>query len=869
MKEIQILNNGESLYNIRTKINENFDILADKHLINTGKLTNCILEEPQLVDVTISGGYLTLKQNSTVIIPNGFDSIGNRQFELQVIDNDLTSLAETSSGDRYCFWVPSNAVGKCVTCYSGSVEPTGVREFSLWYDTANNVCKRYANGSWTSGFSLPFALATFNDSFDINHINVYQSVGYVGSHVWVNKSVKCLIPNGLNENGTVKNIVTETTSILVSSVNSDTEIVALNHNGTIDISSGYITDYEIPTTSNTYNLYYDEHLNKMNVNSTGTSWEQTFMTPIAEIEVQNGVITYFNSKHPIRLNQYATPTTYGLIRTASYTDELNCNCEDASITPNNLYNLENYRIANTQYMTNDKVACPYHHDLQLTCIQPGTTSETSLDTHDVSEGDVIEDGTVIWKVETIILSNVLDYNNITNCILEAPSGVFVQNSDGKYMIPKGTRFLSADGKDENGNIKNLDVTLTSDVVISSIATTSVGLHMIYLQSNNKTSWFYGCRGYQTQWFEQDTLPNVTDATWFSTKDKLWRIIQTADGNGQWYIANCVPIALVEFLNGAITKVYKTYPVVEILTNSSRLSNLDAVNYNAPTTIDFNTLFQAPTDGKIFVMSQISVSASVYGRPSYMDCAGFINPTTTETGITVTQEYTQIGTYTFNAPTNGWYNMILVGGGGNGISALNMYAVAANGGGGSGACFAGQVYLTAGDHTITVGGGGGATSIDGLIIAGAGGNASMDNLVSATAGAGGTLTVTGQTQNATIYANGNAGSTAIGSHCPGGASLYNGWGSGGGSNSSPAAGYAFISYQGSTSATSGILVYSNYVYVNWDSDANTVTSSQNTSDWISLERGQTIKFVTTLTSGHISIEDFYCRFYPNKKENEIL
>lgn len=220
--------------------------------------------------------------------------------------------------------------------------------------------------------------------------------------------------------------------------------------------------------------------------------------------------------------------------------------------------------------------------------------------------------------------DTLNNSQITNCVLEAPSGVFIRNSDGYYMVPKGTRFLSADGKDINGNIKNLDVTLTENVVFSGLPSTSSGLIMLFLISLDKITWGIGLRDYKVQWFEQDTLPNVPDATWYNTKDKIWRNIQTQDGTGKWYDCNCIPIALVNLNNGVINKIYWVNSVVELITNKSELANVDAVDLALPTTVSFNTMFQAPCNGKIFVWSRITAAANVNNHPSSRDCVGYLN-----------------------------------------------------------------------------------------------------------------------------------------------------------------------------------------------------------------------------------------------------
>ena len=96
--------------------------------------------------------------------------------------------------------------------------------------------------------------------------------------------------------------------------------------------------------------------------------------------------------------QQATAATYGLLRVASTTDEIDCQCDDAAVTPENLYKLANYRIVSTAYSVGDTVAVPYHADLQLKCTTAGTTSAAALDTANVKAGDTLTDGGVVWLV---------------------------------------------------------------------------------------------------------------------------------------------------------------------------------------------------------------------------------------------------------------------------------------------------------------------------------------------------------------------------------------------------------------------------------------------------------------------------------------
>lgn len=97
--------------------------------------------------------------------------------------------------------------------------------------------------------------------------------------------------------------------------------------------------------------------------------------------------------------QNGSTSTYGLMRTAApAVDDINCSCDDAAITPANLFKLSNYRLASTAYAVGAVVACPYHANFMLKCTKAGTTSATSLDTSGATNGKTYIDGGVTWTV---------------------------------------------------------------------------------------------------------------------------------------------------------------------------------------------------------------------------------------------------------------------------------------------------------------------------------------------------------------------------------------------------------------------------------------------------------------------------------------
>lgn len=154
----------------------------------------------------------------------------------------------------------------------------------------------------------------------------------------------------------------------------------------------------------------------------------------------------------------------------------------------------------------------------------------------------------------------------------------------------------------------------------------------------------------------------------------------------------------------------------------------------------------------------------------------------ETQPSTKKVYNSPGTYNVRVPVSGYYQVVLVGGGGNGQGpSLNYMGLYSYCGGGSGAAFAGEIYLESGYHSVKVGGAGGNSSIGTLIVAGGSTNAGMSNYnMQRSGGYGGVLTVSSsaQIQNVTVQRNGNSGGFSnTGSGQAGGASVYQGYGKG--------------------------------------------------------------------------------------------
>lgn len=206
----------------------------------------------------------------------------------------------------------------------------------------------------------------------------------------------------------------------------------------------------------------------LKLNSQG-SWVPYPYIPVGEVIISGGEITYAHT-YPYNSNglHEASSSTFGLLRTAAVKDEMDCSCNNAVITPSNLYNISNYRIANTEYKVGDTVGCPYHHGMTLRCTTAGTTSQEALDTNrNLNAGETIIDGTVVWTIETTNTSNFLNKQQITNCLLEVPQRIKYELTDGTLTVKAGSVVIVPYGNLDRTFYKCGDVTFDETTSIAS------------------------------------------------------------------------------------------------------------------------------------------------------------------------------------------------------------------------------------------------------------------------------------------------------------------------------------------------------------------------------------------------------------------
>ena len=224
-----ILSDQTDLKNaLDAKANTDMDNLTDtgKNISNwSSNVTNCITNVPQDIKIDFTNGVITLKAGSKVYIPNGFEQDGTTlKFDVETITSDIVFVwddgTSTTIDRAFIFYSqqetnPSLRPGQLLCPYnSNDITAGSSATTNMWYDTTTNKIKVKYNGSYVEcGVSFPICTYTRSSTQITSVDQIFNGIGTLGTTRYVLPGVKGLIGNGLNDDGTYKNL-----SITVSDV---------------------------------------------------------------------------------------------------------------------------------------------------------------------------------------------------------------------------------------------------------------------------------------------------------------------------------------------------------------------------------------------------------------------------------------------------------------------------------------------------------------------------------------------------------------------------------------------------------------------------------------------------------------------------
>ena len=279
--------------------------------------------------------------------------------------------------------------------------------------TANTwVSAGVTSNSYYKYYKFSFTSNTSNTYIQIQKISIsgtYIST-HTGGRVVFNGNIIATTAQG--ENFTASEI----NDLDVSKLTANKVYVYIGRNGTPTYTAGNLhTSPTTPTGATSGDVWFKTLEPLASYHYFSGAWHEINFVPVGEITMDGagkitGVSTYpYNQNgYTVNTRTTATASTFGLVRTAAPEDETDCQCNDAALTPGNLYKLADFRLANTAYAVGDIVGVPYHAELLMQCTNAGTTGADALDTTAVKTGDIVVDGGVGWKVIKMVTGGYIN-----------------------------------------------------------------------------------------------------------------------------------------------------------------------------------------------------------------------------------------------------------------------------------------------------------------------------------------------------------------------------------------------------------------------------------------------------------------------------
>lgn len=223
-------------------------------------------------------GQVTLKKGSKLWYPDGLDYNGNKKFNYIITDKDYISGHSLTNSWRGYLWLSINKVNWNIGAggFSGISTTEKVGKF---YNLKNNKIYDLQN---SVQYCFPIAYVK-SDKYAISSIeNIFNGFGYIGKEAFILPGVKGCIPNGLNDDGSNKNIYTETTTVR-------THTITINNSLTLGID---LASQGTMTYNSKQNLMYKE-LNPAQVRyeipiaDVMLNTEKTLITSMKQYKVSN------------------------------------------------------------------------------------------------------------------------------------------------------------------------------------------------------------------------------------------------------------------------------------------------------------------------------------------------------------------------------------------------------------------------------------------------------------------------------------------------------------------------------------------------------------------------------------------------------
>ena len=256
------------------------------------QIANCITQIPQVINLSLSSGTLTLNSGSTAYSGSGRT--------ISISQNLTTTYTGTDSIMIFVAADGSSLIACPVaSCSSGTSDPQTAD--TVYYNTSTNVVNYYAAANTPTAVSLPIAICTATGQ--ISSIDqVFNGFGYIGRTRFILPGVELLCPNGRNADGSLNNSKIVNNALDVYSFNGSALNYILKGKGRNNYSP-YFVQNEQPSAKG---IWYSPAENIMRLSTDGTTWTQIVQTVVGTVMTDaGGSITEFSTRPPFRAVDYS------------------------------------------------------------------------------------------------------------------------------------------------------------------------------------------------------------------------------------------------------------------------------------------------------------------------------------------------------------------------------------------------------------------------------------------------------------------------------------------------------------------------------------------------------------------------------------
>ena len=442
---------------LTTKANVGLDNLnSDGQMIidsANGTISNCILEIPQNIKLTLENNVLTLKAGSTVAL-TGYNTYTTRTTTADITKDGWVS--QWYSKKVLIFigatgtWFGYKEVSKVG---SGSSLPADNTNYDDFYLTTDYSLYEWSNGAWNAlAYSYPLCVIDIDSNGVASFAKdrkgrdiIFNSVGFIGHHAFIYPNVKGLTPQKFNADGTLKSGLRTNTSLAIIEMNQGqyggyNRVISLVEGNPTNNAGSYI---EIDTRADVKNVaWVRQYVKNENVIVAKTPNDiSEFLgglyppqTPLIEYNYDGTAVTDFTIRQPYDGARY--------LLTDEIEEQVEQNTSDIA-TKQNVITGAATSITDNNLTANRALTSNSNGKVDVT-----TTTTTELNyVHGVTSA--IQ--TQLNAKASIALDNlstsgqmIIDSANgtISNCILEIPQNIKVTLENNVLTLKSGSTVVN-------------------------------------------------------------------------------------------------------------------------------------------------------------------------------------------------------------------------------------------------------------------------------------------------------------------------------------------------------------------------------------------------------------------------------------------